>query len=249
MTNLVSDGFRVARGLISSQVCDAIRNAFSLEVKNHKQPLLRQRSVAREGHDFSEGHLMTNALLDVHHGMEAFPAFNSAVKGLLEGPSLREPLSTLFGEPAVLVQTMYFESSKGTPAHYDHCFLDSSDGERKELYGAWIALEAIEQAAGRFFLYPYSHWAGTPHAKPDVNRLHAEYVAASREVIDLYDKGPSIKCLRYVKTARGLLDELIEAAGWMPITPTLGKGDVLFFSSRMLHGSHPRRIRSAPAIR
>ena len=104
---------------------------------------------------------------------------------------------------------MYFESSKGTPAHYDHCFLDALE-EDKEMYGAWIALEDIAESAGRFYVYPGSHLAASPGVGARVNRLHSEFITASRTVINLYDQGPSIQCLRYVKKARPSLRSSFE---------------------------------------
>ena len=80
MTNLKNVGCSVARGLVPADVCDTIRNAFHAEVKPYNLPLLRQRSVAYENHEFSSGKLMTNALLDVHRSLDSPYLQNLAVR-------------------------------------------------------------------------------------------------------------------------------------------------------------------------
>jgi len=106
-----------------------------------------------------------------------------------------------------LMQSMLFDLNTATAPHQDCWYLDSVPSGR--LLAAWIALEDIDERAGRFFVLPDScdaelHAEGMPHSEW-LRRLRVHVDAHSAEAY----------------------------------APALRKGDVLFWSSRAIHGALP----------
>jgi phytanoyl-CoA hydroxylase len=117
----------------------------------------------------------------------------------------------LLGAPGKLVQSMYFEGNPATWAHQDTYYLDAEEVGR--MTAAWIAVEDIDDGAGRFFIYPGSHRIDLEKNSGEMNIAfnHARYKQHVLEIIERY----GLECR----------------------TPALRAGDVLFWNSKTIHGS------------
>ncbi|MCB1042391.1 MAG: phytanoyl-CoA dioxygenase family protein [Acidobacteria bacterium] len=232
---LQEHGYLVARGLVPADVCTRAKEAFLSEIKPSDDAFMRQTTTRAERHNLSEYGLMTNPMLDVHNIQTHLP-FTEAVLGVFTHQSLQATLNELLGDQPVMVQSMYFESSRGTDAHMDSHFMDTE--ERGALLGAWIALEDIDVLGGRFCVYPKSNRLLEDGAfEPQITQLARAYEDQSVSVIQGYQLHGKSFSLKEVTKTRKYLMSLIRASGVEPYAPALNCGDVVFFSSRTLHGS------------
>jgi phytanoyl-CoA hydroxylase len=108
-----------------------------------------------------------------------------------------------------LMQTMLFDANTATWPHQDWWYLDSVPNGH--LLAVWIALEDIDERAGRFYVLPGSQSVDLHSDTP--NLPHVEWVERMRRYVD------------------GRADEVY--------APELRKGDALFWNSRTVHGSLP----------
>lgn len=236
-TKFKEKGFCVYKNLIPKQKCDQLAEAFQKEVKTFDAPLLRQRNVEMGHHRFSRYGQMNNALLDVHlYDQKCFSEFRSTLALVLKTKELKNSVQHLLQKEPILVQTMYFESSKGTPPHYDTFFIQNS-GNNTEMVGMWMALENIDQNAGPFYVYPTSHLVKEMEETKSLNSLYQKYkeININMQINNDLTKKQIIKLI--IKGNK-TIEELIENAGWPKVCPKLKKGDVLFFHGNILHGSN-----------
>ena len=110
-------------------------------------------------------------------------------------------------------QNMLFDKSTGTIDHADTWYLDTKP--RGKMIAAWIALEDIEETAGRFFVYPKSHKLTIPE---NINKT----------IKDNY---------LYAK----FIDIFIKENNLIKFAPAMKKGDVLFWHPFTIHGSLSQR--------
>jgi phytanoyl-CoA hydroxylase len=104
---------------------------------------------------------------------------------------------------------MLFDANTETPPHQDWWYLDSVPNGN--LIAAWIALEDIDEHAGRFFVIPESHRVRLHDTEKTMP--HSDWLVRVRRYFD---------------------DHRAQVAA-----PALKKGDVLFWNSRTIHGSLP----------
>jgi phytanoyl-CoA hydroxylase len=220
-----AEGYVVVRELVPGELCDRVRAAFAAEVKPYRGPLYRQTTSGDpERHVFTDqGHLL-NPILNLQSLRQArFPQFRAAGLEILTHGDLHEAARAILGAPGVIVQSMYFEGNAGTWAHQDTYYLDSAGPGG--MVGAWIALEDIAAGAGRFFVYP---------------RSHLIELALNRGDFDIAFHHGRYK--QHVVDAIAAHDLTLDA-------PALARGDVLFWSTRTIHGSlattEPWRSRSS----
>jgi phytanoyl-CoA hydroxylase len=218
------EGYVVVRDLIDHAACDRMRAAFDREVKPFGGYIYRQASANPERHVRTEFGYMLNSILNVHAvDPRFFPTFRQRGADLITSAALQGAVRAILGEPGKIVQSMYFEGNPATWAHQDTYYLDS---ERIGLMvGVWIALEDIAPGAGRFFIYPRSHLID---------------LALNRGAMSIASNHDGYKTL--------VLD-IIRQNGLECRAPALRKGDVLFWSSKTIHGSmettQPERSRSS----
>jgi phytanoyl-CoA hydroxylase len=206
------NGYVVVRNLIPADLCDQARNAFAREVKPFDGYLYRQASANPEKHQWSSHGYMLNSILNIQDLSAAkFPEFRNAGLAILTNEKLHNTLRALLGEEGKVVQSMFFEGNPKTWAHQDTYYLDAS--KRGEMIGAWIAVEDIEPGAGRFFVYPGSH------------------------KIDVEKNGGNFDIAFHHERYKNLVLEIIAKFKLSCQAPVLKKGDVLFWSSKTIHGS------------
>lgn len=207
-----AEGYVVIRGLIDPQACDLANEAFEKEVKPSSNFIYRQQTSNPERHVFDKSGFMLNAIQNIQSiDPICFPQFRKLGSDIVTSPKLQAVLRTLYGEPAKMAQSMCFEGNLATWAHQDSYYLDSE--KIGAMVGAWFALEDIRPGAGRFFVYPKSHVY-------DIARNGGHYDIA-------FNHG------RYKEMVRRILEE----QGFECRAPFLGKGDVLLWNAKTIHGS------------
>ena len=217
-------GYVVLRGVIPGRLCDAAYAAFLEEVRRFGGHLYRQATADPERHAWTAAGHMLNSLLNIQDlPSPRFSRFRAAALEILTHPNLIGAVEAIMAERPKIVQTMYFEGNPKTWAHQDTYYLDSTEIGR--MVAAWVAVEDIHPAAGRFFIYPGSHLIEITRNSGDLN-------VAFRH--DSY---------------KDLVIELIRKHRLECRAPALRKGDVLLWASRTIHGSletrDPERSRSS----
>jgi phytanoyl-CoA hydroxylase len=229
-------GYVVARGLLPGPVMDEVVAAFRAEVKPYGGPILRQLTTRMEEHKFSAEGFMTNTILSVQDLVaESFENFRRTSLHVLTHERVQRVLENLLGEPSKCIESMYFESSaRGTITHADCHFMDASIPGA--MVAAWYALEDIHPRAGRFYLMPESHLLGTDAPQfAHLQDFYRKYEVCSREITNTFqDNTLAGNAARRIEHARMMSEGM---AGFTFHAPMLQKGDVVFWSSRVLHGS------------
>ena len=222
--------------------CAALRAAFGAEVRPHRGRLLRQASTREEPHRISSAGLVTNGILGFQDYEDRFPEFCRLGLGVVTDRGLREWLEAELGDDPLCVETMYFESALGTGTHADRHYMDSAD--RGTMIGVRVALEEIDEGAGRFFVYPHSHRLGTGDpAFAAVAEAYAEYEALSFATVGAFQATDA--AVNAVETRRGmqLVESILASAGLTAWAPALAPGDAVAWSARTLHGSYRPTVR------
>jgi phytanoyl-CoA hydroxylase len=209
-------GYVVWRNLVELDLCERAMLAFKKEVKPHKGFIYRQTTANPERHKYDEsGHVINPILNPLCVNEKLFPDFRKISHEILASDELFDAAASIIGEPVTAVQSMYFEGGSGTWAHQDTYYLDSE--KRGSMAAAWIALEDIHEDAGRFFIGVNSHKTDIEINKDrfDIAFNHARY--------------------------KSLVLNFIQKNKVELRAPDLKRGDVLFWNSKTIHGSHPPR--------
>ncbi len=219
-----SEGWYVARRAIPEALVRGLVARFQQDAKPCPDPQLRQ-STRVEPHDLDDFGFMKKPLLNPHLGKnEKLGEFRAAILDLACSVAMLEALAAITLRPRhVLLQIMMFEQSS-TPPHQDWVYLDSFP--QGCLTAAWVALEDISPEATRFFIVPGSQDFDQDFP-PEWFKKPLRYHKAMTEVVQTrYDDRVTI--------------------------PEMHAGDVLFWNSRIIHGSlegtDPSRSRLSLAI-
>lgn len=207
-----AEGYVIVRGAIPPELCDEACAAFAREVKPYRGYIYRQASAVPEKNIFTDHGHVINSLLNIQDlDQRLFPAFRAAGLRVITHDAVQSVVRTLFGEGSKLVQSMYFDGNPCTWAHQDTYYLDSTDLGR--MTAVWIAVEDIHPGAGRFFVYPRSHF------------------------IDMAKNGGDFDiAFNHDRYKQKVLDT-IRAHHLVCRAPALRKGDLFFWSTRTIHGS------------
>lgn len=200
-------GFVLVRQLMSEDVLAPFIAAYQQEVVPSKHKLYRQNTHAYEKNSLTKTGNVKQSFFDIL-SYPHFPDFKTAALDLLFDSSLLSAVSAINGhDQHNLMQTALFDANTETLAHQDWWYADSVPSGH--LIGAWIALEDIAEAAGRFYVVSGSHKV----------RLH----------------GPNMRHSEWRKK----LDAYVENNPDRVAVPALKKGDVLFFNAGVIHGALP----------
>jgi phytanoyl-CoA hydroxylase len=204
-----SEGWYVARRAIPESLVRGLVARFQQDAKPCTDPQLRQSSRV-EPHKFDEFGFMKKPLLNPHLGKnEKLVEFRAAILDLACSAAMLDALAAITLRPShVLLQIMMFEQSATSP-HQDWVYLDSFP--QGCLTAAWVALEDISPEATRFFIIPGSQ-------DFDQDFPHDW----------IWDSG------QYLQTMTGVVQT--QYADRVTI-PEMRAGDVLFWNSRIIHGS------------
>ncbi len=234
-------GYVIVRKLIQPSLCDELVTAFRREVKPFSGYLLRQASARPGPHLFTPDGLVTNALLSVQDLVEpCFLQFRTRAIDVMAGLKTQAIIKALLQQPPLLVESMYFESTlAGVPLHADGDYMDA---DVPGMIGAWFALEDIAPLAGRFVLVPRSHRLeeGASRAAPAYHDFRTRQARTSATISS--DMRTNIK--RRLEEA-ALLHRAILDSGLSLVAPMLEKGDAIFWSAGLIHGSLPPESRQS----
>ncbi len=206
------NGYVVLRNVVSAQVCDALRDAFSKTVKRYPGFIYRQTTANPERNKINDYGFVMNPILNLQSlASSEFGPLKNIAMSTFASDGIKAISRALFAEDAKLMQSMYFEGNSETWPHQDTYYLDSE--KIGTMFGCWYALEDIDAGAGRFFVVPGSHKIEMEKHGGDVD------YAFNHE--------------RYKEKVRSLLTQ----SNLEIRAPFLAKGDVLLWNSKTIHGS------------
>jgi len=168
------EGFVVLRRMLPQAACEAARLAFLREVLPARHAYFKRHASGRyERNVYTEyGHMKYPIMNLQDIGGRRFGQFRQRGLELLTHPDLQRLMRGLFGEPARLAHTMYFDGNQATWAHRDGDYVDTAQAGR--MVGVWIAAEDIHPDAGRFYVLPGSHRVAMPEiGHPNGDRYKA----------------------------------------------------------------------------
>jgi phytanoyl-CoA hydroxylase len=203
------EGYAVVRQAVPRAKIVRLLELYERQIVPAKEAFFRQNTNAYQPNERTQHGYVRQSFLDIHD-YARYQEFSRAARDVFCDGQLHEALRQVAGfEQFNLMQTMMFDLNTATPAHQDWYYLDSVP--HGNLIAAWIALEDIDERAGRFYVLPGSHKVEFGAATP--GRTHAEW-------------------LRVVATHVSEHAHLVSA-------PALECGDVLLWNSRTVHGSLP----------
>ncbi|MBE9168013.1 phytanoyl-CoA dioxygenase family protein [Pleurocapsales cyanobacterium LEGE 06147] len=207
------EGYIVIRNAIPKSLCRAATNAFLTEVKPKVNYFfLRHESGTSERHVFTKEGFMKYPIMNIQDlRSKSFQSFRQQSLNLLTHDTIRRTIGVIFGTAGQLIHTMYFDGNQQTWAHRDSNYIDSE--EIGSMVGVWVAAEDIHPGAGRFYVYPGSHRLQLPWEQAD---------------LELDPNGRNYK--------EGM-KEYLKTSGLKRVAPALRQGDLLLWSSRVIHGS------------
>jgi phytanoyl-CoA hydroxylase len=202
-----TQGYFVYRNLIPTELINELTTRYQNEILPSKYPFFRQDTNKYEPNQINEFGYVEQAFLDIHD-YQQFPAFSTAAKNIFCSQLMQTALREITGfESFNLMQTMLFDANTETTPHQDWWYLDSVPNGH--LLGAWIALEDIDERAGRFYVIPESI------------------------EVDLHSDTPDLPWLEWKQRMQAYLDSHADQIK----APELKRGDVLFWNSRTIHGA------------
>ena len=200
-------GYCIFRNLIPTEMIDRLVEHYRTDIVPSSYPFFRQNTDAYEPNKLTDHGYVKQSFLDIHDYSE-FTEFSRCARDIYTSDAMRSALHAATGYDSFnLMQTMLFDANTETKPHQDWWYLDSVPNGN--LIASWIALEDIDERAGRFFVIPKSFQVDLHSDTPDLK--HSQWMQ---------------RMAKYVEEHR---DEVI--------APALNKGDVLFWNSRTIHGS------------
>ena len=206
-----SNGYYVWRNLIDSAKIDQLLARYKTDIASATIPFFRQNSSRYEKNKLTQHGYVQQSFLDIHQYKE-FPEFSNHAMDIYTSTVMRDALRSVTGfQSCNLMQTMFFDANTETWPHQDWWYLDTVPNGN--LLAAWFALEDIDEKAGRFFVLPKS------------------------QTVDLHSDTPNLAHTDWIERMRKYVGDHPEQV----YAPALKKGDVLFWNSRLIHGSLPTK--------
>lgn len=204
-------GYYVWRNLIGGTQIDALLSQYKRNVVPSKTPFFRQSTSRYEKNAITPSGFVKQSFLDIHQ-FRKYPEFSRCAMEIYTNNAMREALRSITGFASFnLMQTMLFDANTATWPHQDWWYLDSVPNGH--LLAVWIALEDIDERAGRFYVVPGS------------------------QTVDLHSDLPGLSHTDWIERMRRYVDDRRDEI----YAPELKKGDVLFWNSRTVHGSLPTK--------
>lgn len=205
-------GYVVVRNLIPEERIARLLGSYARDIVPSRQRFFRQNSSRYERNRINDHGYVRQSFLDIHD-YQRFPEFSAAARDIFCSDEMMQTIGAVTGAARHnLMQTMLFDLNTATWPHADWYYLDSVPNG--SLIAAWIALEDIREAAGRFYVMPGSH-----------------------EIGDFGAKEPGVTLERWIKRVGDFVQQHRSAQ----FAPALRRGDVLLRNSRTVHGSLPAR--------
>jgi phytanoyl-CoA hydroxylase len=203
------NGYYICRNLIPKDMIDELVQRYLIDIVPSDYPFFRQNTDAYERSNLTAHGYVKQSFLDIHD-YEKFPRFSKCAREIFTSTALKNALTEVTGFTSFnLMQTMLFDANTETVPHQDWWYLDTVPNG--SLLGAWIALEDIDERAGRFFVMPRSF------------------------NVDLHSDAPNLPHVQWLERIKRYVEEHHSDI----LAPPMKKGDVLFWNSRTIHGSLP----------
>ena len=202
-------GFIIIRKLIKEKYISEVLNSLEIfKKKNTFYYTQNNHNWVKSGEVTKEGHLINS--IQSPTKQNNCGRLKLDIKEIIASVEISKKLQEINGsERFVNWQNMLFDKSTGTIDHADTWYLDTKP--RGQMIAAWIALEDINESAGRFFVYPKSHKLNIPENFNQKINSNIEYV----NFINKF-----------------LINQKLER-----YAPEMKKGDVLFWHPFTIHGS------------
>ena len=206
-------GYVVIPNVIEKELIDNFNEVIKRNVYADEKSMIPQMDTQEFGSiSLSDDGFLENPIADIHLIHLIQPHFKPTWKAALDiitHQSIVKFLNFLnHSSKQSLVMSMYFDKNTGTPPHQDGYYLDTLPVGN--LTAAWIALEDIDERAGRFYVVPNSQ------------HMNFDLTEEEIKVSDLYEK----------KVRNHIDDNTLEVKA-----PPLKAGDILFWNSGTIHGS------------
>lgn len=204
-----TNGYVVVPQLVPAERVDHFLERYNQEILPSRHPFFRQNTNRYEANQVNQYGYVEQAFLDVHD-YQNFTEFSTCAKEIFCAEFMHQVLREITGSTTChLMQTMLFDANTETPPHQDWWYLDSVPNGH--LLAAWIALEDIDEKAGRFYVLPQTM------------------------TVDLHSDTPELPHSQWLQRVRQYVDDHRDRI----YAPALKKGDVLFWNSRTIHGALP----------
>jgi phytanoyl-CoA hydroxylase len=204
-----ADGFVVRPGVVPEELIDRLLEALRRDIFSSRGKFYRQTTARYEPNRFTKHGYLANALLDIHD-YRRHKAFSRIALELFFCPELLDELETLTGHPRMhLTRTMLIDANPKTPPHQDWWYPDAVHSGN--LIAAWVALEDIDERAGRF------------------------YVMRNSQGVNLHEGQESLTHRQWLRRMAAWEEEHLDQI----VAPAMAKGDVVFWNSSTIHGSLP----------
>ena len=202
-------GFIIIRNLINEKYISEVLNSLEIfKKKNTFYYTQNNHNWVKSGEVTKEGHLINS--IQSPTKQNNCGRLKLDIKEIIASVEISKKLQEINGsERFVNWQNMLFDKSTGTIDHADTWYLDTKP--RGQMIAAWIALEDINESAGRFFVYPKSHKLNIPENFNQKINSNIEYVNFINQF---------------------LINQKLER-----YAPEMKKGDVLFWHPFTIHGS------------
>lgn len=171
-----TEGYVVCQNLVPVELIDKLLNLYKQQIVPSEEKFLRQMTNQHELNDPNEFGYVKQDFLDVHN-YEKFPEFSTSVKEILCSDAIQNTLKEITGYNSFRwMQSLLFDANRETIPHHDSYYLDTVPAGH--LTAVWIALEDIDERAGRFYVIPKS--------TNDVvyNLPHPQWLAKMQEYFD-----------------------------------------------------------------
>ena len=206
-----ANGYYVYRELVPHDLIDRLLDRYQRDIVPSKYPFFRQNTNRYEPNKLTEQGYVQQSFLDIHD-YKKFPEFSVCAKDIYTSQAMRNALTEITGFGSFnLMQSMLFDANTETQAHQDCWYLDSVPNGH--LLAAWIALEDIDERAGRFYVLPRSNFLDFHSDTPDL--AHEDWIARIKRHVQAHPE--------------------------QVYAPALRKGDVLFWNSHTIHGALPTK--------
>ena len=206
------NGYVVIHNLIKDLEIDKFLNIYNSEIVKNKKVklnLMDKQSYSRGNY---ENNYLQNPIADPHnikYKNKKLSKFSTESLKIILNNNIFKILKKIYGKSQFkLLMSMFFDQNSGTPAHQDCYYLDSLP--IGNLTAAWIALEDINENAGRFYVIPKTHKRLIYLSQKEINKP------------SLYEKK---------------IEHIIREEKLKIVAPKLKKGSVLFWNSGTIHGS------------
>ena len=149
------NGYVIVRGLVPTDYVDALLDCYRGDILANRNKFFRQSTDQYEANKLTASGFVRQSFLDIH-AYERYPRFREHALSIFFHQAMLDALAQITGSQAHnLMQSMLFDANTATPPHQDWWYLDSVPSGH--LLAAWMALEDIDERAGRFFVVPKSH--------------------------------------------------------------------------------------------